>query len=92
MKPEDLLHLALVLYVLGGYIAAYRYPRHSLEKVGAKRSISPLVRAGSWFCPCHASLSYHSYLRELAWLVLPTVDRGHHERVLVLCWLTRRHA
>jgi len=46
MKPNDLLHLALVLYVLGGYIAAYRYAR---QKVGTKRSNSSLIRASSWF-------------------------------------------
>ena len=49
MKPDDFLRLALVLYVLGGYIAGYRYARRSLEKAGAKRSNSPMVRAGSWF-------------------------------------------
>lgn len=48
MKANDFLRLALVFYVLGGYVVARRYAERSIKSVEPQRSVRPLIRAGSW--------------------------------------------
>ncbi len=64
MKLHTVLNDCLALYVVTGYISAYRYAKHYLMKDGAKQKSSSIIRISSLILLVVMPLSAASALYE----------------------------